>query len=152
MEGAVRDLKVASFTVGATLEQSIRWKRAAASEGFRSVGVWLSRAADAYLRVRAKAGLPTPLSWHLGAFLVVLMDGREVEVRGMISPPFGTFQGTCAGPDGNNRYTLAHLPGRRIVATLKTARQARALASELAPVYARDEAGASAIVERHRRV
>jgi hypothetical protein len=145
------DLKVANFTVGATQEQSIRWKRAAEAESFRSVGAWASRALDAYLRVRAKAGLPTPLSWHLGTFLVVLMDGQEVRVRGTVSPPFATYRGTDQGPDGNNRYTLTHLPSKRVIATLKTARQARALASELAPLYVRDEAGASAIVERHRR-
>lgn len=143
-------MKVASFTVGGTQEQSIRWKRAAEAEGFRSVGVWLARAADAYLRVRAKAGLPTPLSWHQGRFLAVLMDGREVEVRGMVSPPFGHFQGNACGPNGNLPRTLVHLPSRRIIATMKTSRQCRALAAELAPVYARDDAGASAIVERHR--
>jgi len=141
-------LKIAHFTVGASQEQSIRWKRAAEAEGFRSVGVWLSRAADAYLRVRAKAGLPTPLSWHLGTFRVVLMDGREVEVRGMVSPPFGTFRGTQQGPDGNHNFTLVHLPGKRIIATLKKGQQARALASELAPVYARDEPAVSGLVAR----
>lgn len=131
------DLKVATFTVHATVEQSARWKRAAEAESFRSVGTWLARAADAYLRVRAKAGLPTPLSWHLGSFLVVLLDGREVEVPGMISPPFATFRGTSYGPNKNKAITLAHLPGKRIIATLKTARQARALAAGLATVWAR---------------
>ena len=143
-------LKVASFTVGGTQEQSIRWKRAAEAESFRSVGTWLARAADAYLRVRAKAGVPSPLAWHLGYFTVVLMTGREVETRGMVSPPFGIYRGTGSGPNRNLPRTLVYLPGKRIVATLKTSGQCRALAAELAPVYARDDAGGSAIVERHK--
>jgi hypothetical protein len=63
---ALSSLRVASFTVGATQEQSIRWKRAAESEGFRSVGAWLAEAADAYLKARARAGLLHPLGVEPG--------------------------------------------------------------------------------------
>ena len=147
-------MKVASFTVHGTAEQSIRWKRAAEAEGHRSAGTWLAAAADAYLRVRAKAGHPLPLAWRRGVnFRVCLMDGREIEVRGVTSPPFGVFQGTSHGPDTNKLRTLVHLPTRKVVATLRSSRQCRALASELAPVMIRglqaDLLGG--IVERHRR-
>ena len=108
------------------MPQSIRWKQAAEAEGFRSAGAWLAVAADAYLKVRAKAGLPLPLAWHLGTFKARLMDGREVEVRGMVSPPFGVFQGTSHGPDRNKLRTLTHLPSHRIIATLRSSRQCRA--------------------------
>ncbi len=145
-------MKVASFTVHATAEQSIRWKRAAESEGHRSAGTWLALAADAYLRVRARAGQPLPLAWHLGVFMARLMDGREVQVRGMVSPPFGVFRGTSHGPDRNKLRTLVLLPSGRIIATLKSSRQCRALAAELAPVLLRGELPDPApIVERHRR-
>ena len=146
-------MKVATFTVHATAEQSIRWKQAAAAEGHRSAGTWLAAAADAYLRVRAKAGHPLPLAWRHGVrFRVVLMDGQEIEVRGVTSPPFGVFQGTSHGPDGNHLRTLVHLPTHRVIATLKTSRQCRALASELAPILLRGELpDPGPIVERHRR-
>ncbi len=61
-------MKVASFTGRATVQQSARWKQAAESEGFQSAGAWLAGAADAYLKIRAKAGLPVlPLvaCWRL---------------------------------------------------------------------------------------
>ena len=145
-------MKVATFTVHATAEQSVRWKRVAEAEGHRSAGTWLAAAADAYLRVRARAGQPIALAWHLGAFSARLMDGREVQVRGVVSPPFGVFQGTSHGPDGNKLRTLVHLPTSRVIATLKSSRQCRALAAELAPVLLRGELPDSApIIERHRR-
>lgn len=146
-------VKVASFTVHGTAEQSIRWKRAAESEGHRSAGTWLAAAADAYLRVRAKAGHPLPLAWQRGInFRVCLMDGREIEVRGVTSPPFGVFQGTSHGPDGNKLRTLVHLPSRKVVATLRSSRQCRTLASELAPLLLRNElTDPGPVVERHVR-
>ena len=91
----------ASFTVHATAEQSIRWKRAAEAEGHRSAGTWLAAAADAYLRVRARAGQPLALAWHLGAFTARLMDGREVQVRGMVVAAVRRLPGhvSRAGPE-----------------------------------------------------
>jgi hypothetical protein len=145
-------VKVASFTVHATALQSARWKQAAEAEGHRSAGTWLAAAADAYLRVRARAGQPLPLAWHLGAFTARMMDGREVQVRGMVSPPFGTYRGNSHGPDGNKRRTLVHLPSGRVIATLRSSRQCRALAAELAPVLLRGELPElGPVVERHVR-
>jgi hypothetical protein len=79
-----------------------------------------------------------------------MMDGREVHLRGVVSPPFGVFRGTSHGPDRNKLRTLVHLQSGRITATLKSSRQCRALAAELAPVFLRSELPDSApIVERH---
>ncbi len=145
-------LKTASFHVRATTAQAAAWNRAAEAEGHRSAGTWLAAAADAYLKVRARAGHPLPLAWHHGAFTARLMDGRELQVRGVVSPPFGVFRGTSHGPDRNKLRTLVHLPSGRIIATLKSSRQCRALAAELAPVLLRGELPDPApIVERHRR-
>lgn len=145
-------MKTATFTVHATADQSIRWKRAAEAEGHRSAGTWLAAAADAYLKVRARAGQPLPLAWHLGVFTARLMDGREVGMRGMVSPPFGIYRGTSQGPDRNKLRTLVHLPTCRVIATLKSSRQCRALAAELAPVLLRGELPDLApMVERHVR-
>lgn len=152
-------MKVASFTVRASMPQSIGWKHAADAEGFRSVGAWLARAADAYLKLRAKAGLPLPLAWRLGRFLVRLEDGTEPELRGFVSPPFGVFHGSGAGPipcGGTHLHTLVYLPARRIVATFRYGRQARALAAELAGVWARsggegEDIRAGPLIERHQR-
>jgi hypothetical protein len=145
-------VKVATFTVHADARQSARWKQAAEGEAFSSVGGWLARAADAYLQVRAKAGLPIPLAWYLGIFKVRQIDGQEREMRGMISPPFALYRGTAYGPDRNKGRTLVHLPSGRIIATLRRSAQARALASELAPVLLRGELpDLMPVVERHVR-
>jgi len=140
-------VKVASFTVRATMAQSIRWKQAAEGEGFASVGSWAGRALDAYLEARTRAGRPIPLSWHKGAFRVVL-DGHEVHVRGMVSPPFAYYQGNGSGPDRCHPRTLVNLRTGQVIATLRRARQCQALASEVAPAFARGELG-TATVERH---
>ena len=145
-------MKTVTFTVHANAEQSIRWKRAAEGEGHRSAGTWLAAAADAYLRVRAKAGHPLPLAWHLGTFTARLMDGREIQVRGMVSPPFGLYRGTSHGPDRNKLRTLVHVPTARVIATLKSSRQCRTLAAELAPVLLSGELPElGLVVERHVR-
>ena len=146
-------LKTASFHVRASTAQAAAWNRAAEAEGHRSAGTWLAAAADAYLRVRARAGQPLPLAWHRGAFTVCLEDGREVRVQGMLSPPFGHFEGTFRGPDrSHGPRTLVHVPSGKVIATLKSARQARALAAEIAPALLRGELpDAAPIVERHRR-
>jgi hypothetical protein len=72
---------------------------------------------------------------------------------GFVSPPFGAFRGAADGPGLRSckRYTLVHLPTRRVIATLYYLSQCKALASELAPVYLRDEAAAAGIADRHRR-
>ena len=147
-------MKTASFTVHATAEQSIRWKRAAEAEGHRSAGTWLAAAADAYLKVRARAGNPIPLAWRRGHFSVCLEGGELVTVRGHVSPPFGAFRGTEAGPasPGRHRHTLVYLPTSRVIATLRTSKQCRALASELAPILLRGvPLDPGPLVERHVR-
>ncbi|MEA2559528.1 MAG: hypothetical protein QOH06_1032 [Acidobacteriota bacterium] len=141
-------MKVAAFTVRATMPQSIRWKQAAEGEGFASVGSWAGRALDAYLEARTRAGRPIPLAWHRGSFRVAL-DGHAVPVRGMVSHPFGAFRGTAEGPGTCQRFTLVHIPARRVIATLRTILQCKALASELAPIFARDENAGAGMVERH---
>jgi hypothetical protein len=146
-------VKTAAFTVRANEAQSARWKQCAIADGHASVGAWLETVADAYIRTRARAGLPMPLAWHLGSFRVALADGRAVTVRGRLSPPFGYYDGTEESPDGRHKsWTLVHLPTRRVVATLRSARQAKALASELAPVLLREDRElAAGVVERHQR-
>ena len=151
-------MKVASFTVRASMPQSIAWKQAAESEGFASVGAWAANALDAYLRLRVKAGLPLPLAWHRGRFPVLLEDGAEPKVQGWVSPPFGHFRGSDAGlaPKGSRRHSLVYLPGRRIVATFRYARQCKALAAELAGVWARsggegEDIRAGPLIERYQR-
>jgi len=140
-------VKIAAFTVRATMPQSIRWKQAAEGEGFASVGSWASRALDAYLQARSRAGRPIPLSWHKGIFRV-LLDGTEATLRGMVSPPFAYYRGSSHGPDRNKPRTLVNLRTGQIIATLRTARQCQALAAELAPAYARNETG-TATIQRH---
>jgi hypothetical protein len=151
-------LKMASFTVRATMAQSIAWKRAQEAEGFNSCGAWIAGAADSYLKLRARAGLPLPLAWRHGRFLVRLEDGAEPEVRGWIAPPFGFYHGSPEGPiphGSSHYYTLTYLPGKRLVATFRYARQCRALAADLAAVYARSDGEgnirAGPLIERYEK-
>jgi hypothetical protein len=133
-------LKVASFTVRATVTQGIAWKRAAQAHGHASTGTWIAEAVDRYLDALRKAGKPLPLAWNrFGRFTVRLMDGREVEVPGRTSPPFGVFRGNAMGPlgEGAGRHSLVFLPGARIVATLATERRCKELASDLSRVWMR---------------
>ena len=153
MSGA--HLKTASFTVRASVEESARWKRAAEAEGHASVGSWLGAAADSYLRIRAKAGLPLPLVWSRGRVRVDLEDGSTVDLPGWRARPFGFYRGDVTGPGqrGRHAFTLVYLPDRRPVATFRYAKHCRALAAELAGPLIRgmpppDPGG---IVERHRR-
>ena len=72
----------------------------------------------------------------------------------MISLPFGYYR----GDDGRQRdirssfFTLVYLPADKIVATLRSARQVKALASELAGALLRGELpDAGQVVGRHVR-
>jgi hypothetical protein len=135
-------MKTASFTVHATMQQSIRWKQAAEGEGFPSVGAWLAGAADAYLKIRARAGVPVPLAWREGLLRVKLEDGELVLVRGHLSPPFGVFAGTPGEParyHGRKRFTLVYVPSGRFLATLASYAHCKALAGELARLWYRGE-------------
>jgi hypothetical protein len=145
-------VKVATFTVRATLAQSERWKRAADLDGYRSVGAWLADAADCHLKARARMGRPLPLKWRRGRSTVLLESGPAT-VKGHASPPFFAFRGNSAGPDRqSNQFTLTFQENGRIIATLATFAQCRVLASELAPVLLRGELPDSApIVARHVR-
>lgn len=133
-------MKTATFTVHATAAQSARWKQAAEGEGFPSVGAWLAGAADAYLKVRARAGIPIPLVWRKGRFVVDL-HGEEAELPGFISMPFGAFRGTAMGRgvQACHHYTLVYIPSKRILATVRTYAQCKALASELARLWVRGD-------------
>lgn len=138
-------MKVASFTVHATADQSARWKRAAEAEGYASVGSWASRALDAYLKSRLAAGAPVPLSWSWGRVRVTLQDGSMQEVRGWIAPPFGFFRGKATGkvPSGTKAFSLVYTPTGRLLGTFKFAAHCKSLASDLARVWVRwDGAGA----------
>jgi hypothetical protein len=133
-------MKVATFTVRADARQSARWKQAAEADGFNSAGAWLAGAADAYLKLRAKAGLPLPLAWRIATFPAVLESGETVTVRGKVAPPFAYFEGTEDGtPEGRprRRYTLVYLPSGKILATLWHAKDVKILASELARLWVR---------------
>lgn len=144
-------MKVASFTVHGTIEQSRRWKIAAEAEGHSSAGSWLASAADRYLELRKRAGRPLPLCWRLGTFRV-LLEGGETTVRGHVSEPFYAFRGSFKGPaPTGDHFSLVH--AGRIAATLRTYAQARALAAELAPVLIRGDPppGPAGIIDRHRR-
>jgi hypothetical protein len=135
-------VKVASFTVHATAQQSARWKQAAEGEGFPSVGRWLAGAADAYLKIRARAGLPIPLAWRKGVFRVEMENGETVTVKGHVSPPFGVFAGTPAELAhylGRRQFTLVFIPSRRVIGTFRSFAHCRSVAAELVRLWYRGE-------------
>ena len=143
------NLRVATFTVAASVEQSARWKRAAELAGHLSIGTWLAEAADVHARPKPRAlpavppslvapsPSPISLSWRRGGrFPVVLEDGEEVEREGIISHPFAIFRGHGGGGqtyEGSKAYSLVYLPERRILGSFRFSTKARQLAAELAP-------------------
>src|SRR6185503_5103488 len=142
LRSAEAPLKVATFTLRADVHQSARWKQAAEAEGFASVGAWAAQALDAYLKARARAGRPIPLSWHRRRFSITLDGGETVSVAGHVSPPFGSFAGTEEGPAayaGRRRHVLVHIGTGEIIATLRSFAQCKALAAEIAPALLRRE-------------
>lgn len=131
---------MAAPTVRADPRQWARWKRAAEAEGFQGVGQWAALALDAYLELRGKAGTSVPLAWRNGSFSARMVGGELVTVAGFISPPFGAFPGSEEGPASEgerHRYTLAYIADGRILATLGTFKECKALAAELARAWAR---------------
>jgi hypothetical protein len=128
-----------SFTVPASRDQAERWEAAAAVDG-RTVGSWLAVTADAHLQELARSGRATPLPWHRDRFRVTMTASlcpeieADVEVQGFISGPFGVFRGTGRGKGapGCGEHVLAHLPTRRVIATLPLRKSCMALAAELA--------------------
>ncbi len=145
-------LTMVTFTVRATEKQSLQWKRWAAAEGHVSVGVWLAFAADRHLEAIRRAGKPIPLGWRQGRFDVALAAGA-VNVRGMISLPFGYYRGDDGRSDiRSSFFTLVYLPAEKIIATLRSAKQVKALAAELAGALLRGELpDAGQVVGRHVR-
>jgi len=132
--------KVVSFPVAADRDQADRWG-AAAAEKCMEIASWLADTADAHLRERARTGQAPPLFWFRDRFLVTVTDTTrrpeivsEVSVPGFISGPFGVFRGSGrgVGAPGSGEHSLAHLPTRRIIATLPLRKSCMALAAELA--------------------
>jgi len=142
-----------SYTVRATEKQALRWNRAAEGEGHRSVGTWLAEAADRHLDDVRRAGRPIPLGWRRGRYDVTLATGKLTNVLGMVSQPFAYFRGADDRQNYlSNYYTLVYLSTDKIIATLRTAKQVRALASELAAALLRGELlDAGTVVGRHLR-
>lgn len=133
-------LRTASFTVHGTTAQSARWKQAAEAEGFTSAGQWLAAAADAYLKVRARAGAPVPLAWRRGYF-PVLIEGEERMARGHVSPPFACYRSNAYGEKARTGhvYRLVFLPSGKLLASLSRFREAKALAADLARQWIREQ-------------
>jgi hypothetical protein len=87
-----------------------------------------------------KAGKPVPLAWTRSSrFTVRFMSGREIEVAGCTSLPFGIYRGSAmgVGQRGAGPHSLIFLPDCRIVATLATQRRCKELASDLSRVWVR---------------
>jgi hypothetical protein len=129
-----------SYTVEVTRERAERWE-AAATERCMAVSSWLAETADAHVRELARSGRATPLLWDRRRFLVRVTDTSrrpeivaDAEVPGFVSGPFGTFRGSGrgTGAPGSGEHSLAHLPTRRIIATLPLRKSCMALAAELA--------------------
>ncbi|HEV7508559.1 MAG TPA: hypothetical protein VGS07_27000 [Thermoanaerobaculia bacterium] len=90
----------------------------------------------------ARSGRPVPLAWRRGCFTVRLEGGELVPVKGHVSPPFGSFAGTEEGPAsycGRHRHPLVFLPDCRVIATLRSFRECKTLAAEIAPALIRGE-------------
>jgi hypothetical protein len=129
-----------TYTVTARREQAERWEAAASADGLRGVGSWLAETADTHLRERAQTGRAAPLTWLRDRFRVLVTGttarpevAHEIEVRGMVSGPFGIFRGDGRGlgEPGCSLFSLVHRPTRRVVATLPLRKSCMALAAEL---------------------
>jgi hypothetical protein len=132
-----------TLTVRAFPPQADKWRAAAAVFGY-GVEDWLAVTADKAAReVARNRGKAKPLHWRNDLFIVSLVDrsvrpekladwrvGGEAE----LSRCFGIFRGNGDGPGepGCYRFSIVHLPSRRIIGTLPLRKAARVLASELA--------------------
>jgi hypothetical protein len=129
-----------SITVRAFPPQAEKWRAAAEMYGWHVEG-WLADVADKAAREMARSGMAPPLRWSWDYFVVSIMD-RSVRpevradwrVHGEISGCFGIFRGNGHGPGepGCCRFSIVHLPSRRIIDTLPLRKAAKALAAELA--------------------
>lgn len=131
-----------NFTVLADREQAERWRAAAHLQAWGSVPAWLAKTADAYLQEIGKTGKALPLGWSGGGFRVLIQpetraEPYEIEVKGRTYPPFGIFRGSYRGPNAagpDSRFSLVHLPTRRILRTLSRQKDCTMLAAELLPL------------------
>jgi hypothetical protein len=84
--------------------------------------------------------MPIALAWRKGRFCVELQAG-VAELPGFVSPPFGAFRGSVTGRGvaACHRYTLVYVPAGRILATMQTYVQCKALAAELARLWVRGD-------------
>jgi hypothetical protein len=87
-----------------------------------------------------------------------MFQGGEVEVKGWTALPFGIFRGSAVGlaPRGWRSYSLVYVPTGRVLATLRAAKQCRALASDLARLWVRWEGNEPSedpapVLDRHAR-
>jgi hypothetical protein len=118
---------IRTMTLKATDFQVGRWDRTAKAKQMAR-GAFIALAAD------------TADTYVL--FIEGLEDGEPVLVRGYLSPPFGVFYGTPAGVPsylGAHRFTLVYLPSSRVLAAVRTYREAQALAAELARLWYRGD-------------
>lgn len=97
---------------------------------------------SAFPREKPGEPQPSPLTWKLGTFRVLIAENNrreelhEIQVRGPVSSPFGVFKGNGRGPapPGHSFFSLIHLPTGRLMITLSQRRQCMAMAAELAPL------------------
>jgi hypothetical protein len=114
-----------------------QWASAAAHLGNRPVSPWL--AALARRRVyQLRWDLPPPrLRWRRRRFHTLVLAGerqiRTVEVAGLISGPFGVYRGSPKDLE-RAEWTLALTVSGKPLASVGRARDAMALARELAPL------------------
>jgi hypothetical protein len=131
-------MKDAFFNVKAKYWEAPTWRLVARFRGFHSVGAWLAElgAEDARRHVEAaeaarqaeRKRLPLARAWKAGTFGVNLWRETrfvEVEVEGLISPPFGVYR-------FHKAYSLAHLPTGHTLFNSARRRDCQQLAAELA--------------------
>jgi hypothetical protein len=111
------------------------WCQAARYAGHRQVKTWVYELVETFLRIGPGRFYPiSPLTWKRGTFQAIrTVDGTTYalhEVKGVISGPFGVYQGIylVRHRDG---YTLTHIPTGRKLATLNRAGECKRLAGEL---------------------
>jgi hypothetical protein len=130
-------MKDSFFNVKAKYWEAPTWRLVARFRGFHSVGAWLAElaaedaarhveAAKAAYRAEREKLLP-PRAWKPGTFGVNLWRETrfvEVEVEGLVSPPFGIYR-------FHKAYSLAHLPTGHTLFNSPRRRDCQHLAAEL---------------------
>ncbi len=82
-----------------------------------------------------------------------MANGERLNVNGMVSYPLAYFRGDDDRRDDRSCFfTLVHVPGAKVIATLRSSRQCRSLAAELVAAILRDELpNAGQVITRHTR-